>query len=216
WRAGPRHVAAGHVSRDTAGTGDPVRLRPRCDAPCRGAAGRGAQPAGLGQPRSVDGLRHRHLPGLRRTDPARRGVETQIPLRLHRRSGVRRDHRRLARISAIGGAAQRRGAGVSLAVRLGPLQLKNPLLAASGTFGYGVELEGLLDLSLLGGLVSKGLYLEPRDGCPTPRIAETPSGLLNAIGLQGVGVQTFVADVLPRLARYDTAVLVNVCADTGE
>ena len=106
-----------------------------------------------------------------------------------------------------------RGA-VSLAVELAGLALKNPLIAASGTFGYGVEYEGLLDLSTLGGLVSKGLYLEPRDGCPTPRIVETPSGLLNAIGLQGVGVRAFVRDVLPRLARYDTAVLVNVCGDT--
>jgi dihydroorotate dehydrogenase (NAD+) catalytic subunit len=105
---------------------------------------------------------------------------------------------------------------VSLAVELGPLRLKNPLIAASGTFGYGVEYEGLLDLSLLGGFVSKGLYLEPRDGCPTPRIAETPSGLLNAIGLQGVGVKAFVRDVLPRLRRYDTAALVNVCGDTVE
>ena len=80
------------------------------------------------------------------------------------------------------------------------LRLKNPLIAASGTFGYGVEYEGILDLSRLGGLVSKGLYLEPRDGCPTPRIVETPSGLLNAIGLQGIGVRAFVRDVLPRLA----------------
>jgi dihydroorotate dehydrogenase (NAD+) catalytic subunit len=105
---------------------------------------------------------------------------------------------------------------VSLEVQLGPLRLKNPFVAASGTFGYGVEYEGLLDLSLLGGLVSKGLYLEPRDGCPTPRIAETPSGLLNAIGLQGVGVRSFVRDVLPRLADCGTAVLVNVCGDTVE
>ena len=105
---------------------------------------------------------------------------------------------------------------MSLAVEIGGLRLKNPLIAASGTFGYGVEYEGLMDLSLLGGLVSKGLYLEPRDGCPTPRIVETPAGLLNAIGLQGVGVRAFVADVLPRLARYDTAVLVNVCGDTVE
>jgi len=105
---------------------------------------------------------------------------------------------------------------VSLHVELAGLRLKNPLIAASGTFGYGVEYEGLLDLSLLGGLVSKGLYLEPRDGCPTPRIVETPSGLLNAIGLQGVGVRAFVKDVLPRLARYDTVVLVNVCGDTVE
>ena len=94
------------------------------------------------------------------------------------------------------------------------LALKNPLIAASGTFGYGVEYEGILDLSLLGGIVSKGLYLEARTGCPTPRIVETPAGLLNAIGLQGVGVRAFVREVLPRLAPYDTAVIVNVCGDT--
>ena len=105
---------------------------------------------------------------------------------------------------------------MNLAVEIGGLRLKNPLVAASGTFGYGVEYEGILDLSVLGGIVSKGLYLEPRDGCETPRIVETPSGLLNAIGLQGVGVRNFVRDVLPRLARYDTAVLVNVCGDTVE
>ena len=103
-----------------------------------------------------------------------------------------------------------------LAVQIGGLRLKNPLLAASGTFGYGVEYEGILDLSLLGGIVSKGLYLDARDGCAVPRIVETPSGLLNAIGLQGVGIRAFVKDVLPRLARYDTAVVVNVCGDTVE
>jgi dihydroorotate dehydrogenase (NAD+) catalytic subunit len=103
-----------------------------------------------------------------------------------------------------------------LGVQLGGLRLKNPLIAASGTFGYGVEYEGILDLSLLGGVVSKGLYLEPRDGCPVPRIVETPSGLLNAIGLQGVGIRAFVRDVLPRLVRYETAVIVNVCGDTVE
>jgi dihydroorotate dehydrogenase (NAD+) catalytic subunit len=107
-------------------------------------------------------------------------------------------------------------ARVSLAVEVAGIRLKNPLIAASGTFGYGVEYEGILDLSTLGGLVSKGLYLEPRDGCPTPRIVETPSGLLNAIGLQGVGVRAFVRDVLPRLAAHDTAILVNVCGDTVE
>jgi dihydroorotate dehydrogenase (NAD+) catalytic subunit len=103
-----------------------------------------------------------------------------------------------------------------LAVEIAGVRLKNPLIAASGTFGYGVECDGLLDLSLLGGIVTKGLYLEPRDGCPTPRIVETPAGLLNAIGLQGVGVRPFVRDVLPRLARQDTAVFVNVCGDTVE
>lgn len=105
---------------------------------------------------------------------------------------------------------------MNLSVEIAGLRLKNPLIAASGTFGYGVEYDGILDLSLLGGLVSKGLYMEPRDGCPTPRIAETPSGLLNAIGLQGIGVRAFVSDVLPRLAKYDTAVLVNVCGDSVE
>ena len=101
-----------------------------------------------------------------------------------------------------------------LAVEVGGLRLKNPLIAASGTFGYGVEYANILDLSSLGGLVSKGLYLAPRDGCATPRIVETPSGLLNAIGLQGVGVRAFVEKVLPALRAYDTAVLVNVCGDT--
>lgn len=103
---------------------------------------------------------------------------------------------------------------MKLAVEIAGLRLANPLLAASGTFGYGVEYEDILDLSLLGGLVTKGLFLEPRDGAPPPRIVETPSGLLNAIGLQGVGVRAFVRDVLPRLRRHATAVIVNVCGDT--
>jgi dihydroorotate dehydrogenase (NAD+) catalytic subunit len=105
---------------------------------------------------------------------------------------------------------------VRLAVELAGIRLKNPLIAASGTFGYGVEYEGLIDLATLGGIVSKGLYLEPRDGAPVPRIAETPSGLLNAIGLQGIGVHAFVQDVLPRLRAPDTALLVNVCGDSVE
>lgn len=102
----------------------------------------------------------------------------------------------------------------NLAVDFAGVKLKNPLVAASGTFGYGVEYEGILDLSRLGGLVSKGLYMTARDGNPTPRLAETPHGLLNAIGLQGVGVRAFARDVLPRLARHDTAVFVNVCGDS--
>ncbi len=103
---------------------------------------------------------------------------------------------------------------MNLAVEIAGLRLKNPLLMASGTFGYGVEYEDVLELSTLGGIVTKGLYLEPRDGAPTPRIVETPAGLLNAIGLQGVGVRAFVSDVLPRLRRHDTAIVVNVCGDT--
>ncbi len=105
---------------------------------------------------------------------------------------------------------------MNLAVEVAGIRFKNPLLAASGTFGYGTEYEGILDLASLGGIVSKGLYLEARDGCPTPRIVETPSGLLNAIGLQGIGVRNFVRTVLPRLARHDTRILVNVCGDTVE
>ena len=105
---------------------------------------------------------------------------------------------------------------MSLAVELASVRLKNPLLAASGTFGYGVEYEGLVELSRLGGVVSKGLYLEPRDGAPVQRIVETPSGLLNAIGLQGIGIHAFVRDVLPRMRRHDTALFVNVCGDTVE
>lgn len=103
-----------------------------------------------------------------------------------------------------------------LAVEVAGLRLKNPLLAASGTFGYGLEHDGILDISTLGGIVTKGLYLGPREGCDTPRIVETPSGLLNAIGLQGIGVHAFVETVLPELARRDTVVLVNVCGDTLE
>jgi dihydroorotate dehydrogenase (NAD+) catalytic subunit len=105
---------------------------------------------------------------------------------------------------------------VRLEVEIAGLRFKNPLIAASGTFGYGVEYEGILDLSRLGGLVSKGLYMEPRDGAPPPRIVETPSGLLNAIGLQGIGIRAFVRDVVPRLRRHDTVLLVNVCGDTVE
>ena len=105
---------------------------------------------------------------------------------------------------------------MNLSVEIAGVRFKNPLIAASGTFGYGVEYEGVLDLSRLGGFVSKGLYLEPREGNPTPRLAETPSGLLNAIGLQGVGIRTFVRDVLPRIARHDTVHLVNICGDTVE
>ncbi len=105
---------------------------------------------------------------------------------------------------------------MNLAVEVAGIRLKNPLVAASGTFGYGVEYQGLIDLATLGGIVSKGLYLEPRDGAPIPRIVETPAGLLNAIGLQGIGIHAFVRDVLPRLRNHDTALLVNVCGDTVE
>jgi dihydroorotate dehydrogenase (NAD+) catalytic subunit len=90
------------------------------------------------------------------------------------------------------------------------LRLRNPILAASGTFGYGVEFAHLVDLNRLGGFVVKGLSREPIEGAPAPRLCETPSGMLNAVGLQNVGVRAFVAEKLPALRKYDTAVLANV------
>ena len=81
-----------------------------------------------------------------------------------------------------------------LSVDLGFLALRNPVLTASGTFGYGLEFEPYLDLARLGGIVVKGLYFGPREGNPPPRLAESPSGLINAIGLQGVGVEAFAID----------------------
>ena len=99
---------------------------------------------------------------------------------------------------------------VDLSVQIGALRLRNPILAASGTFGYGVEFAHLVDLNRLGGLVVKGLSREPIEGAPPPRLCETPSGMLNAVGLQNVGVRAFVAEKLPILRKYETAVLANV------
>jgi len=104
-----------------------------------------------------------------------------------------------------------------LSVDLGFLKLRNPVLTASGTFGYGLEFAPYLDLNRLGGLVVKGLYYGHREGNPPPRLVETASGLINAIGLQGVGVEHFAADILPELRKFDTAIFVNVCgADNDE
>ena len=99
---------------------------------------------------------------------------------------------------------------VDLSVQIGALRLRNPILAASGTFGYGVEFAHLVDLNRLGGLVVKGLSREPMEGAPPPRLCETPSGMVNAVGLQNVGVRAFVAEKLPALRKHDTAVLANV------
>jgi dihydroorotate dehydrogenase (NAD+) catalytic subunit len=101
-----------------------------------------------------------------------------------------------------------------LSVRIGALELRNPFLAASGCFGYGVEYAGAFDLATLGGVVVKGLFLKEREGHPPPRIVETPAGMLNAIGLQGIGVRRFVAERLPELRRLGATVVVNVCGST--
>ena len=105
---------------------------------------------------------------------------------------------------------------VDLSVEIGALRLRNPILAASGTFGYGVEFAHLVNLSRLGGFVSKGLSREPIDGAPPPRLFPTASGMLNAVGLQNVGVRAFVAEKLPVLRKFDTAVIANVFGYTLE
>ncbi len=103
---------------------------------------------------------------------------------------------------------------MDLSVNIGPLRLKNPLIAASGCFGYGVEYANVVDLSSLGAVVVKGLFLEAREGHPAPRIVETPAGMLNAIGLQGVGARSFAADYMPQLRAHGATVIVNVCGVT--
>ena len=105
---------------------------------------------------------------------------------------------------------------VDLSVDLGFLKLKNPVISASGTFGYGLEFTPFLDLNQLGGIVVKGLFFHPREGNIPPRLAETPSGLLNAIGLQGIGVKRFSKEILPRLKQFKTAIFVNVCGENNE
>lgn len=101
-------------------------------------------------------------------------------------------------------------ADVSMAVEIGALKMKNPMLTASGTFGFGEEFADFIDLERLGGFIVKGTTLEPREGNPYPRMAETPSGMLNAVGLQNKGVDHFISEIYPRLKGLDTNVLVNV------
>ena len=101
-----------------------------------------------------------------------------------------------------------------LSVALGNLTLPNPLIAASGCFGYGVEYADVVDLSMLGGVAVKGLFLAEREGHPPPRIVETPAGMLNAIGLQGIGVHRFVREKLPELRDRRAIVFVNICGTT--
>src|SRR5438552_17509777 len=103
---------------------------------------------------------------------------------------------------------------MDLSVQIGTLRLANPLIAASGCFGYGVEYAEAVDLSTLGGVAVKGLFLKEREGHPPERIVETPSGMLNAIGLQGIGVHRFIREKLPELRQLRAAVIVNICGST--
>jgi len=99
---------------------------------------------------------------------------------------------------------------VDLSVQVGALRLANPVITAGGTFGYGVEFAHLVDLNRLGGMVTKGISRERIDGAPAPRVHETASGMLNAIGLQNIGVDAFIRDKLPLLRKYNTLRIVNV------
>ncbi|MBU4590715.1 MAG: dihydroorotate dehydrogenase [Candidatus Omnitrophica bacterium] len=100
-------------------------------------------------------------------------------------------------------------------ITIGKLKLKNPVMAASGTFGYAKEFEGLIDLKKLGAIVTKTITLEPRQGNPMPRICETSSGMLNAIGLQNEGVENFIDEKLPYLAKINVPVIVSISGDSA-
>ena len=104
----------------------------------------------------------------------------------------------------------------NLQVELAGLRLKNPVLAASGTFAYGVEVSELVDLNRLGGVVVKSLSARPLEGAAPPRLCETPAGMLNAVGLENIGVERFLAEKLPALRRFDTAVIASVFGGTVE
>ncbi len=105
---------------------------------------------------------------------------------------------------------------MDLSVNLGGLHLNNPVIAASGTFGYGLEYGSLVDLNALGGFSTKGLSLNPKTGNPVPRVIETSSGMLNAIGLENIGLEAFLTEKLPQLEKLSTRVIVNFFGDTSD
>ena len=100
-----------------------------------------------------------------------------------------------------------------LSVSLGRIHLKNPVLVASGTFGYGEEYQDLVEPAELGGIITKTVTIEPREGNPPPRLAETPAGLLNSIGLENPGIEVFLKEKLPRLKRLKTRIIVNIAGE---
>ena len=105
---------------------------------------------------------------------------------------------------------------VNMQVELAGVTLKNPVVVASGTFGFGREYSQFYDLGELGGICAKGLTLHPRNGNPAPRIAETPMGILNSVGLENPGVDAFIKEELPFLRRFDTKVIANISGNTPE
>lgn len=104
----------------------------------------------------------------------------------------------------------------SLTVNIGKISLPNPVMVASGTFGYGLEVKGIIDIKKIGAIVTKGISLKPRKGNPPPRIVEVYGGILNSVGLQNVGVETFIKEKLPQLKRAGVRVIVNIFGDTPE
>jgi len=104
---------------------------------------------------------------------------------------------------------------IDLSVRLGSLKFENPVIAASGTFGYGIEFSQFVDLNKLGGFCTKGLSMKPHSGNPVPRMIETSSGMLNAIGLENIGLDNFLEKKLPDLEKYQTRLIVNFFGDTS-
>ena len=106
--------------------------------------------------------------------------------------------------------------GIDLSVQIGPLKLRNPIMLASGTVGYGNEISEFTDLNTIGGIVTKSLSLKPRKGNPPQRIVETSAGMLNAIGLANVGVEEFLKEKIPFLKKYDVPLICNIAASTIE
>src|SRR2546428_8929994 len=163
---------------------------------------------GAGGGGDVHGLRNRRVPGLRGPAQARR-----LRPRLQGRAGLPGCGRGLGRPAV---APSIRGGRVSIDMSgpVGAMRLRGPVLAASGTFGYGTEVP-LLERRALGAMVSKGIFLRAREGTAPPRIAETPSGMLNAIGLQGPGADALIRDYAPRWAEWDFPVLVNINGESA-
>src|SRR5207253_165573 len=187
-----------------AGRGRRDRLRAEPHA----RRGRRAMAGGAGGGRDLHGLRDRRMPWVRGAAQTRR-----IRPRVQGRPGLSRRGHRLGRAAV---ASPLRGGRMStdMSVAVGGMNLRSPVLAASGTFGYGTEVP-LLERRALGAVVSKGIFLRAREGTPPPRIAETPSGMLNAIGLQGPGAEVLIRDYAPRWAEWDFPVLVNINGESA-
>ncbi len=103
---------------------------------------------------------------------------------------------------------------IDLSVQIGNITLKNPILTASGTFGYGTEVENIIDVSKLGGIVTKSISLNPREGNPPPRIVETPSGMLNSIGLANIGVDKYIKEKIPLYSKIGTSIIMNIAGSS--